>query len=65
MKRKNIIFWIVCLVIADQGVKLIIANFFIDTRFDIIDSILGLQQATFISYWVYKIKKNRTEHGTL
>jgi signal peptidase II len=43
MKRKNIIFWIVCLVIADQGVKLIIANYFIDTRFDIIDSILGFR----------------------
>jgi len=43
MKRKNIIFWIICLVIADQGVKLIIANYFIDTRFDIIDSILGFR----------------------
>ena len=43
MKRKNIIFWIVCLVIADQGVKLIIANYFIDTKFDIIDSILGFR----------------------
>jgi len=41
MTRKNIIFWIICLVIADQGVKLIIANFFIDTKFDIIDSIIG------------------------
>ena len=43
MKRKNIIIWIVCLVIADQGVKLIVANFFIDTRFDIIESILGFR----------------------
>ena len=41
MKRKDIIFWIVCLVIADQGIKLIIANYLIDTKFDIIDSILG------------------------
>ena len=43
MKRKDIIIWIVCLVIADQGVKLIIANYFIDTKFDIIDSILGFR----------------------
>ena len=41
MTRKNIIFWIICLVIADQGVKLIIVNFFINTKFDIIDSIIG------------------------
>jgi len=43
MTRKNIIFWIICLVIADQGVKLIIVNFFIDTKFDIIDSIIGFR----------------------
>ena len=43
MTRKNIIFWIICLVIADQGVKLIIVNFFIDTKFDIINSIIGFR----------------------
>jgi len=43
MTRKNIIFWIICLVIADQGVKLIIVNLFIDTKFDIIDSIIGFR----------------------
>ena len=41
MTRKNIIFWIIFLVIADQGIKLIIVNFFIDTKFDIISSIIG------------------------
>jgi len=43
MTRKSIIFWIICLVIADQGIKLIIVNFFIDTKFDIIDSIIGFR----------------------
>jgi len=43
MSRKNIIFWIICLVIADQVTKLIIANFFMDTRFDIINSVLGIR----------------------
>lgn len=41
MKRKFIILWIICLVIADQGVKIIIANYYIDTRFDIVNSIIG------------------------
>ena len=43
MTRKKIIFWIICLVSADQGIKLIIVNFFIDTKFDIIDSIIGFR----------------------
>jgi len=43
MTRKNIIFWIIILVIADQVIKLIIINFFIDTKFDIIGSIIGFR----------------------
>jgi len=43
MTRKNIIFWIICLVIADQVIKLIIVNLFIDTKFDIIYSIIGFR----------------------
>ena len=31
------------MVVADQAVKLIIANYFIDTRFDIIESVLGFR----------------------
>lgn len=41
MKRKFIILWIICLVIADQGIKIIIANYYIDTRFDVVNSIIG------------------------
>lgn len=41
MKRKYIILWIICLVIADQGIKLIIANYYMDSRFDVIRSVLG------------------------
>jgi len=41
MTKKNIILWIICLVIVDQGTKLIIANYFIDTKFDFIDSVFG------------------------
>ena len=60
MKRKKIIFWIVCLVVADQIVKLIIANYFIDTRFDIIDSILGFRPIynTQYSYFNALLKLN-------
>lgn len=43
MTQKNIILWIMCLVIADQGVKLIIVNYFIDTKVDIINSIIGFR----------------------
>ena len=43
MTRKNIILWIICLVIADQGVKLIIANCFFDAKFYIIEPILGFR----------------------
>jgi signal peptidase II len=40
--KKNIL-WIVYLVVADQGIKLIIANYFIDIKFDIIENILGFR----------------------
>ena len=43
MKKRIIILWIIILVIADQGTKLIIANYFMDTRFDIIDSVIGIR----------------------
>jgi signal peptidase II len=41
MTKKTIILWIICLVIVDQVIKLIVANYLFDTKFDIIDSILG------------------------
>ena len=41
MKRKNIVFWIICLIFVDQVSKIIIAKFFIDTKFYIIQPILG------------------------
>ena len=41
MSKKNIIIWIICLVVADQGIKIIIANFFFDSKFDIIESVFG------------------------
>ncbi len=41
MRKKSIILWIIFLVIADQGTKLIVANYFINTKFDIIDSVVG------------------------
>jgi hypothetical protein len=41
MTKKTIILLIICLIAADQSIKLIIANYFIDTKFDIIDSVLG------------------------
>jgi len=41
MRKRNIILSIICLVVADQGIKLVIANYFIHTKFDIIESILG------------------------
>ena len=43
MTRKSMIFWIICLVIADQVIKLIIVNFFIDTKFYIIEPIFGFR----------------------
>lgn len=41
MKTKNVIFLIIILVLLDQIVKLIIANYFIDANFDIIESVFG------------------------
>ena len=43
MTRKKMFFWIICLVLADQVIKLIIANFFIDTKFYLIEPILGFR----------------------
>jgi signal peptidase II len=38
-----VIFWIICLVVADQAVKLIIVNFFWGTKFYLIEPILGFR----------------------
>jgi len=53
-------FWIICLVLADQVVKLIIANYFIDTKFYIIEPILGFRPVfnTQYSYFNSILKLN-------
>ena len=60
MKRKSIILWIICLVLVDQGTKLIVANFFIDTSFYIIKPIFGFRPIfnTQFSYFNSLLKLN-------
>ena len=60
MARKKIIFWIICLVLADQITKLIIVNFFIDTKFYLIEPILGFRPVfnTQYSYFNDVLKLN-------
>ena len=43
MTRKKMVFWIICLVLADQVVKLFVVNFFIDTKFYVIEPIFGFR----------------------
>lgn len=43
MSKKYIILWIICLVVADQGIKIIVANYLFDTKFDVIESVLGFR----------------------
>lgn len=43
MTKKSIIVWILILTIADQAIKLIIANYFFDVKFDLIENYIGFR----------------------
>ncbi len=58
MTRKTIILGIIFLVTLDQGIKIVIANYFIETKFDIIDSVLGFHPIFNDRYSYFNIISN-------